>query len=209
MYDVKVYREIPCRICGEPSRVVSRRLCAKHYSRFRRTGDPQGAKKRGNGELMKLALAALDTDEDMCIFIDERNKYNDLRHSGIRRALHVVVCELAHGPRPGEWVDACHNCGNAGCINPRHLRWDGRKGNSADREKHGTSHHGEKVNGAKLTERQVLDIYDRAVACAGRWTGTETYYDIASEYGICYDNVKQIKARKSWVNLLDQERRTL
>lgn len=49
-------------------------------------------------------------------------------------------------------------CSVDGCVNPRHLRWDSRAGNLADRLTHGTDHRGEKAPWAKLTDSDILEI---------------------------------------------------
>lgn len=65
--------------------------------------------------------------------------YGKVRRNGIQRLASVVVCEMAHGPRPAGLV-CCHSCNNAACVNPRHLRWDTYKSNNDDRLGNGTYH---------------------------------------------------------------------
>ena len=48
-----------------------------------------------------------------------------------QRCVHVVACELAHGPRP-KGHEVAHSCDNRRCFNPRHLRWATRQSNVDD-----------------------------------------------------------------------------
>lgn len=92
-------------------------------------------------------------------------------------------------------MEACHFDGNPANNRLENLRWDTRTNNHADKRAHGTLMAGERHYRAKLTEQQVREL--RAA-----WVpNVVTKKMLASRYGICVGQVKQIIAgdRKSVV----------
>lgn len=170
-----------------------------------------GPMKLGNGARLRVFLESVIKETDECVapLRPDPNGYVEVKYRGKRNRAHVVACEMEHGLRPLWAQEVRHLCNNRACFNRRHVTWSTVRDNQADRREAGTHQYGPSVNGSKLTESQVLEIYDRATASAGRWRGSETYADIAAEFGICPDNVKQIKARKRWAYLLNRERGSL
>jgi len=70
------------------------------------------------------------------------------------RYLHRFVLEAFRGQSlPG--FEACHIDGNRSNNQLLNLRWDTRKGNHADKNRHGTQPRGERLSNAKLTESVV------------------------------------------------------
>jgi len=70
---------------------------------------------------------------------------------------HRYMCELVHGPCPGEEYEAAHECGRGhlGCVNPGHIKWKTRSENQIDRNLHGTQNRG---RFPRLTEKQAEEI---------------------------------------------------
>lgn len=64
--------------------------------------------------------------------------YGLIRIDGVMCRVHRLVCIRRHGPPPTDDLEAAHSCGNAGCVNPRHIRWATRFENAADKKLHGT-----------------------------------------------------------------------
>lgn len=180
------YPSIPCRICGQPSRVKSKRLCNLHYRRWQKYGNPERMEGLPNGERLEQVRAALGVDTSECI-TDDRTDYTEVRYRSRRMYMHRLVCSLSHG-EPHEGHQACHSCNVRACINPRHLRWGTARENSHDRLAHGTLHRGELVNGAKLREEQVYAIRD----------DERTHTAIANDYGVSRRTVGMVKARVRW-----------
>ena len=113
----------------------------------------------------------------------------------IRQATHVLFY-LRHGDWPPRGKEACHNCDNPGCLNPRHLYLGTHKSNMCDmvlrQRGRGGNQKGEQNNGAKLTENQVYDV--RCLLAQGGITQKE----IGQRFGISQQNVSRIVNHKRW-----------
>lgn len=106
--------------------------------------------------------------------------------------LHVVIAEAFLGPKP-EGLDCCHNDGiRANCC-IENLRYDTKKGNCADKTKHGTMYGGERHHDAKLDTASVLQI--RASY------GKESVPVIAKRHGISVRNAWAVIRRETWKHL--------
>jgi hypothetical protein len=103
--------------------------------------------------------------------------------------VHRVVCWLTYGYQPtrdsdGKMIDACHrrsngkSCPRRDCINPRHLRWDSRKGNFADKVADGTFWR-------TITAETILAVY------AKKGTGLREI-DVAEEFDTSQQHVNRI-----------------
>lgn len=75
------------------------------------------------------------------------------------RTVHSLVAEAFIGPRP-KGSDICHLNGKRTDNRASNLRYDTRKGNFADMDKHGTRPRGSQKPRSKLTEGQARVIRD-------------------------------------------------
>lgn len=186
----------PCLFdgCGEPNHAKG--YCPKHYERYRRYGDPSiiRMKVTDSGEIREFLIDAINSSVDHCIIWP----YALAGKYGVYRSLepksdyaHVYVCIRAHGDRREPGIQVRHLCGEALCVNPRHLRWGTQSENQQDRILHGTYQYGDKNPGAKLRAKDVVAIREMAAS------GTPLK-SIAAIYGITPSNVSVIVSRKSW-----------
>ena len=102
---------------------------------------------------------------------------------------HRLSYELFIGKIP-PGLNVCHSCDNPKCCNPDHLFTGSQKDNIADMMKKGRkdSRYGERNTQNKLTESQVIEIYN----------SIESQYRIAEKYNIDQSTVSYIKAGKLW-----------
>lgn len=186
-----------CSIDGCEREYFTNGYCSMHYTRWRRHGDPHKKTKAAPGECLEWLMDHIDYDGDDCLewpFARHDSGYGVASRPGGRSVIASrLMCELAHGAPPQENYDCAHNCGKGhlGCVNPRHLRWDTRKGNLADRIAHGTDQRGERGSAAKITTEQAIEILQ----------GTESLSKTARRYGIKPATVSAIRRRKIWAHL--------
>jgi hypothetical protein len=93
-------------------------------------------------------------------------------------AVHSLICELFHGPRPSLRHQAAHLNGNRHDNRADNLAWVLPTENEAHKAIHGTKVQGEKIPGAKLTSDKVREIRAKH---ANRRSG---YAATAAQYGI-------------------------
>jgi len=146
------------------------------------------------GEARAFVAAAINFRGDDCLiwpFALQRKGYGHLRVDGLDCSAHIMVCEAVYGAAPNGH-EVAHSCRVPGCVNPKHLRWDTRRGNHADKLEHGTHDRGERHCHHKLTEQQVLAI--RA--------SKEPQLRCADRYGISKTLVHSIRNHKQWAWLV-------
>lgn len=101
---------------------------------------------------------------------------------------HRFMCELAHGAPPFPKAQAAHSCGNAWCVNPKHIRWATAGENNRERDTHGTLPKGSRVKTAVLSEDQV-----KLIASDERDESL-----IAKEHGVSPHTIRAIKDGRNW-----------
>lgn len=109
--------------------------------------------------------------------------------------MHRFVYEECYGPIP-EGLVLRHKCDNRACINPEHLETGTRGDNANDMKVRGRANKptGIENNRAKLTEKEVIEIYERANSGdSGRM--------LAREFGISTSVVSKIKRGQNWTHL--------
>lgn len=124
--------------------------------------------------------------------------YGKIRNSRVNKLAHRASYELHHGPIP-EGMLVCHRCDVPACVAPHHLFLGTPKENTQDAVQKGR-HGGFRLRGrknpkAKLTEKQVLEIF----------ITKETLQTIAKAYGISQTTVSDIKHKKIWKHLHYEE----
>jgi hypothetical protein len=186
-----------CIVDGCDKRSHAGGMCAAHYHRLMRHGDPLGG-RTAKGEAIGDIFRALETETDDCFFWTKARTPDgrgNVKYEGRFYRASRLVCILAHGePEPN--MEAAHSCGNGhlSCINKRHLRWATRKENSEDARAHGTMVMGERSPMARLNESDVRAI--RRLAASGH-----PHHSIGAQFGISQQHASSIIGRKSWASV--------
>ena len=93
--------------------------------------------------------------------------YGSIKIAGKFKLAHRLSYAAAYGPFP-QWMDVCHKCDVAGCVNPEHLFLGTHQDNMIDRAKKG------KCNFSRLTQKQIEKII----------SDPRPSHIVAEEYGI-------------------------
>lgn len=142
----------------------------------------------------------------------DRKNYGLFYWGGKRFGAHRAAWVIAYGEIP-EGLCVCHRCDNPPCVRLDHLFLGTVKENTRDacekgRMHYGDSHglrkhperaaRGERHGSAKLTATDVADM--RRLAAEGSVTQRE----IAKRFGVTFQTVSQIIARKAWKHVPEQ-----
>lgn len=104
-------------------------------------------------------------------------------------SFHVLMCEAFHGPRP-QGTECRHLDGDRRNNRASNLCWGTHSQNQIDMRIHGTAYRGEKHYLAKLTERDVLDIRQKAM--------TFNEKEIATMFNVSQSTVRHVKYKRTW-----------
>jgi hypothetical protein len=184
--------------CGK--KVLAKGMCAMHYSRNKKYGDPtKGASKQMRGAtLQERYHAYAGKTESGCwswqSFRDPQG-YGRLNIDNKPVLAHRISWELHNGPIP-EGMHVLHECDNPPCTNPAHLFLGDQVANNADmmaKGRHNPGHvYGESHGCSILTENQV-----RAIRGSGRSASV-----LSTQYGVSRRTIRDIQTMKSWQHLL-------
>lgn len=186
-----------CSISGCGRKLLAKGYCSRHYTQWRKHGDPLCRVIAERGAPLAWITAHVDHDGDACLTWPFKARYsNGYGSAWFRGGLtgaHRVMCILAHGEPPFEGAEAAHNCGKGreACLNPRHLRWATQEDNNNDKILHGTTLAGDRNPQARLTWNDVSAIIKRAAA-------GEKHTTICLDYGVNRSNVSQIVRGVTW-----------
>lgn len=135
----------------------------------------------------------------------DRDGYGQMKHGGRQEKAHRVAHRLFVGPVP-DGLLVCHSCDTPSCVNPDHLFTGTALANSRDCVTKGRiargdrcgsrlypelRARGERVNTAKLTEAQAVEVRERAA-------NGETCASIAAAYGVAHPSVSAIIRGSHW-----------
>lgn len=181
--------------CGKPI-TNSHGWCVAHYKRWWRHGSPT-AGRISNGGPLEFLRALVGHDQDDCVpwrFRRYKVGYGKVLFEGRVWKAHRLMCQLAHGEPEDPALDSAHSCGNANCVNPKHIRWATRLENNREKKDHGTELFGERRPNAKLTPDDIRSIRLRSDL-------GELRKDVARDFGINACTVSQIVHRHRWAHI--------
>lgn len=149
---------------------------------------------KGKGKCAAWVMANVHHAGDECLiwpYARLVDGYGQFGYLGKMVRAHVMMCELASGPCPGDGYEVAHTClnGHGGCVNPRHLEWKTRSENQRDRyvnerkSRKGTPHQ-------RLRPEQVEEIR--------RLRGVETQQSLADKFGVSRTNIIMIQKGQTW-----------
>lgn len=169
----------------------------KAIGRPARKRAPIASPQRGKGAGVDWLRQHVSYEADTCLifpFYRAPDGYGRVGFMNRSVYPHKLMCEFAHGPKPGIGYEVAHSCGNGsgGCTNPRHLSWKTKSDNRRDSNLHGTGARNLGGNRGRLTPDQVMQI--RGLK------GKKTQHDIAVMFGISAPSVRAIFTGKMYAN---------
>lgn len=91
----------------------------------------------------------------------------------------------------------CHRCDNPSCCNPSHLFAGSPADNMTDMLTKGRGVVGSQRQNAKLNEGAALAIL----------SSSATHKTLAEQYGVCYQAIQHVRARRQWKHVSGGRRR--
>lgn len=184
-----------CSVDGCIRPHLARALCGLHYHRWERHGNPLGGGTFHGLPLEFFEKTVLTYEGDDCLvwpFTRDYYGYGKIWKDGKLHAVHRLACEIINGPPINSKDEAAHDCGNGagGCCNKKHIRWDTRTGNQADRIEHETSNRGSSHGMSVLNEQSVKQILNLK--------GLESQSKIAKRFGVSQPTIAMIHTGKRW-----------
>ena len=187
-----------CCIKDCKKRTLARGMCAMHYRRFRKYGDPTQVKLRQlhGADLETRFLHYASKGEGCWEWSGSKdvNGYGRLNIDGKPELAHRLAWRLYRHPINSD-QHVLHRCDNPQCVNPKHLFLGDQAANNADARKKGRFKPGisigEEHGMAKLTETQVRKIR----------SSSKPPQQIADQLGISRRQVRDIQAKRAWRHL--------
>lgn len=166
--------------------------CKAHWQREARHGDMR-RRRRANGELVALVVAAASATGDECFLAPCDSSRPGVTYRGEPMGATRAVWWEATGEDPGDGqvLHTCHR-GDEGCISIRHLYLGDHALNMADMTEAERQARGEDNGNAELTESDVREI--RRLSAAGGISQRA----LARQFGVSQGTINQIVTRKTW-----------
>lgn len=181
-----------CSVEGCQSAVKARVMCARHYYRWAKYGDPAKAAfyPAAAGEPVRF-LEDLPLEGEGCVlwpYAKNNHGYGQINTAprGKKTLAHRISCQRKNGPPPSLRHQAAHSCGmgHMGCVAPWHLSWKTPAENQADRKSHGTHLEGPSHPQAKLSEADMRKILSLS--------GRVSHQEIARQMGVSQSLVSKV-----------------
>lgn len=108
---------------------------------------------------------------------------------------HRLSWEIHKGPVP-EGKNVLHACDNPSCVNPKHLFLGTHQDNMRDRDYKARQARGEDFHRSDLTDDDARAIL----------RSEETGFVLAERYGVSYQTINDIRAKRTWAHIADERR---
>jgi hypothetical protein len=203
-------RMVLCSIDGCGRKQLARKLCGKHYQRWKRYGDPE-----------RVAVIIGDLERRFWSYVGlrgpgcwtwtghtDKNGYGIIAVNSQNRRAPRVLWEMLHpedAPLPRN-VLVCHSCDNPPCVRPDHLWLGSNDANMADCTAKGRRPSGSRAGvytkpdsrryaedhaNSKLTRGQAKELIARREA-------GEKRVRLAEQFGITPEQVRRIVIGETW-----------
>ena len=178
--------------CLRLSRV--RRMCDRHYRRWKSNGDPLVIRKTPNGAPIEwLAEQVADRDRSDCwewLFATDGKGYGVVHVRGRQTRACRFARELDGQPIAAGML-ARHTCDNRICVNPDHILDGTYLDNSRDAVERGRVARGSRQHKARLSEADVPVIVER-LKCG------DLHRVIAEDYGVSESAIASLSRGRTW-----------
>jgi len=121
--------------------------------------------------------------------------YGQFRDSGKGVLTHRWVWKQAHGPI-GKNLQILHHCDNPSCVRLSHLFIGTELDNIADKMAKKRNCKGERINTAKLTSEQVMEIRRRYIPPT-----KGNLQELIAEFGVTEKTIRRIIRHLNWTHL--------
>ena len=190
------HRQCAIPACDTVAR--SRGWCKKHYTRWERTGDPEGMRVTYYREITaKNFHKFYNIDKTTGCWVWSGFLREGCGPSGWgtygrcgNHYAHRMSWELYRGLVPPK-LYVCHRCDNPPCVNPGHLFLGNATENMRDAWDKGRMPRGEQCRKAKLTEYAVRLIRERAANGA-------TQRFLAADFNVTQTTISHVIHKRSW-----------
>lgn len=204
--DKKSARE-PCSIegCSRTTYVISRGLCAAHYFRWRRYGDPLSGVRCVQPKQMPKNVSQrfwgkVDKSEECWEWTGSTysNGYGMFWDGEKSVLAHRFSYKMSNNQDPGNMY-VCHHCDNRRCVNPDHLFLGTAQDNMRDASKKGRLEHSNQLRGEQhpnsiFTNEDVLKI--RRLA-----SNVDSLQELAEEFNTTHQAIRSIVNRRIWKHI--------
>ncbi len=177
--------------------------CNKHYQRVCKYGSPLFTKYiRGDDKERFLSKIEIITETGCWIWMGPagRTPYGSFYKKTGSGPPHRYSYQI-HNGEIQKGLCVLHHCDVPLCVNPKHLFLGTIKDNSVDMVMKGRQNKGEKVNTAKLTSGEVLEIRRRYAEFSG--IGVKSL--LARQFDTTVSNISYILNRTTWKHLANEQ----
>lgn len=115
--------------------------------------------------------------------------------TGVTAYAHRVSWAMRHGDLPSQMY-VCHKCDTPSCINPDHLFAGLPRDNSIDAMAKGRTAFGRRVSSAKLSEDDVVAIFNSTGTCKS----------LGKKFGVSPSTISHIRRGEHWVRITEPTR---